>query len=163
LIIALWRRFQRSRKRTRSGPTVSARIWFASSSRIVNRMKACPFRFGVPSFKSTLRRAPELLARLRTPEGGTSATQYDCGNASRRVRFVRDQIKEIEEARLQRLKQDSKEGTHAMVRMLARVVAVGIETADMLVHEVVSRGMRDRRAVLPQHRAAEVALVQRVE
>jgi len=34
-----------------------------------------------------------------------------------------------------------------MVRLLARVVGVGIETADMLVHEVLSRRMRDRKAV----------------
>jgi transposase len=34
-----------------------------------------------------------------------------------------------------------------MVRQLARVVGVGIETADMLVHEVLSRPMRDRKAV----------------
>jgi transposase len=34
-----------------------------------------------------------------------------------------------------------------MVRHLARVVGVGIETADMLVHEVLSRPMRDRKAV----------------
>src|SRR5262245_66269693 len=64
-----------------------------------------------------------------------------------RLRFVRDQIKEIEQARLQRLAQAPKERTHAMVRLLARVVGVGIETADMLVHEVLSRSMRDRRAV----------------
>jgi hypothetical protein len=34
-----------------------------------------------------------------------------------------------------------------MVRQLARVVGVGTETADMLVHEVLSRPMRDRKAV----------------
>jgi transposase len=34
-----------------------------------------------------------------------------------------------------------------MVRHLARVVGVGIETADMLVNEVLSRPMRDRKAV----------------
>ena len=34
-----------------------------------------------------------------------------------------------------------------MVLLLARVVGVGIETADMLVHEVLSRRLRDRRAV----------------
>ena len=33
-----------------------------------------------------------------------------------------------------------------MVRLLARVVGIGIETADMLVNEVLSRPMRDRRA-----------------
>src|SRR6202043_3944977 len=36
---------------------------------------------------------------------------------------------------------------HAMVRLLARIVGVGVETADLLVHEVLSRPMRDRRAV----------------
>src|SRR6478609_1247543 len=34
-----------------------------------------------------------------------------------------------------------------MVRLLARIVGIGVETADMLVHEVLSRPMRDRRAV----------------
>ena len=34
-----------------------------------------------------------------------------------------------------------------MVRLLARVIGVGIETADMLVHEVLSRSLRDQRAV----------------
>jgi transposase len=64
-----------------------------------------------------------------------------------RLRFVMDQIKQIEEARLRRLEHAPKTRTHAMVRLLARVVGVGIETADMLVHEVLSRNMRDRRAV----------------
>jgi transposase len=34
-----------------------------------------------------------------------------------------------------------------MVRLLARVVGIGIETADMLVHEVLTRRMGDRKAV----------------
>lgn len=34
-----------------------------------------------------------------------------------------------------------------MVRLLARVVGVGIETGDLLVHEILLRSMRDRRAV----------------
>src|SRR5215470_10728812 len=38
-------------------------------------------------------------------------------------------------------------GPHAMVRRLVRVVGIGTETADMLVNEVLSRPMRDRRAV----------------
>ena len=36
---------------------------------------------------------------------------------------------------------------HAMARLLARIVGVGVETADMLAHEVLSRPMRERRAV----------------
>jgi transposase len=34
-----------------------------------------------------------------------------------------------------------------MVRQLERVLGIGIETADTLVHEVLSRNLRDRRAV----------------
>jgi len=64
-----------------------------------------------------------------------------------RLRFVIDQIKEIEAARLKQLKQAPKEGSQAMVRLLARVIGIGIETADMLVHEILSRNLRDQRAV----------------
>src|SRR5438045_2417118 len=34
-----------------------------------------------------------------------------------------------------------------MVRRLARIVGLGVETTDLLVHELLSRPMRDRRAV----------------
>ena len=64
-----------------------------------------------------------------------------------RRRLVSAQIRRIEDARLERLEQASGDGSHAMVRLLARVIGVGIETADMLVQEVLSRNMRDRRAV----------------
>jgi len=63
------------------------------------------------------------------------------------LHFVGDQIREIETTRLARLEQQPEEGAHAMVRLLARVIGIGIETADMLVHEVLSRNLRDRRAV----------------
>src|SRR5208337_1180033 len=49
--------------------------------------------------------------------------------------------------RQKRLEQQPETGPYAMVRRLARIVGVGVETADMLVHEVLSRPMRDRRAV----------------
>jgi transposase len=64
-----------------------------------------------------------------------------------RLAVVRGQIKEIEQARLERLEQAPAEGPDAMVRLLARIVGVGVETADMLVREVLSRNLRDRRAV----------------
>jgi transposase len=64
-----------------------------------------------------------------------------------RRRFVMDQIREIEAARLTRLEQHPELASHAMVRLLARVIGIGIETADMLVHEILSRNLRDRKAV----------------
>jgi hypothetical protein len=64
-----------------------------------------------------------------------------------RLAFIKEQIKEIEKARLAALKQAPREGTHPMLLMLARVMGIGVETADMLVHEVLSRKLRDQRAV----------------
>ena len=64
-----------------------------------------------------------------------------------RLGFVVSQIREIEQARQKRLEQETETGPHAMVRQVARVIGIGIETADMLVHEVLSRPMRDRKAV----------------
>jgi transposase len=34
-----------------------------------------------------------------------------------------------------------------MVRLIARLLGVGVETADMLVNEILSRHLRDRKAV----------------
>jgi cyanophycinase len=64
-----------------------------------------------------------------------------------RHQIVKKQIREIEQTRLERLEQAPAKGPHAMVLLLARVIGVGVETADMLVQEVLSRTMRDRRAV----------------
>jgi transposase len=118
-------------------------------SRIVNRMKGALARLGIRGFKPTLRKAPEQLERLRTPEGAPLPpnTLAELRRDTARLRFVADQIREIEATRLALLEQQPEEGAHAMVRLLARVIGVGIETADMLVHEVLSRNLRDRRAV----------------
>jgi transposase len=118
-------------------------------TRIVNRMKSCLVRLGIRNFKPTLRKAPERLATLGTPEGIPLPpnTLLELRRDMARLRFVMDQIKEVEEARAQRLEQAPQEKTHAMERLIARVIGVGIETADMLVHEILSRQLRDRRAV----------------
>jgi transposase len=118
-------------------------------TRIVNRMKGCLARLGIRTFKPTLRNAAERLAVLRTPEGASVPpnTLAELQRDTARLRFVMDQIRQIEATRLERLEQRPEEGARAMVRLLARVIGVGIETADMLVHEVLSRNLRDRRAV----------------
>ena len=64
-----------------------------------------------------------------------------------RRRLISDQIRQIEDARLERLKQAPNDGPLAMVRLLAREYGVGVETADILVQKALSRSMRDRRAV----------------
>ena len=118
-------------------------------TRIVNRMKSTLARLGLRGFKPTLRKAAEGLDRLRTAEGVPLLphTLAELRRDIARRRFVIDQIREIEAARLIRLEQHPELASHAMVRLLARVIGVGIETADMLVHEILSRNLRERKAV----------------
>jgi len=118
-------------------------------SRIVNRMKAALIRLGIRGFNPKLKRAAGRLDGLHTPEGEPIPpnTLAELRRDMERRRLVSNQIRQIEEARLGRLEQAPSDGPHAMVRLLARVIGVGIETADMLVQEVLSRNMRDRRAV----------------
>jgi transposase len=118
-------------------------------TRIINRMKGMLARLGIRGFKPELRRAREKLAALRTPEGVAlppNMTEEVLRDMDR-LALIRKQIEVIEQARLERLEQAPSTGPHAMVRLLARVVGVGIETADMLVQEVLGRNLRDRRAV----------------
>ena len=131
-------------------PTRERENLVGEQTRLINRIKSCLVRFGIRGFKSKLRKAAERLEALRTPDGVALApnTLAELRRDLARLRFVRDQIKTIEVARLQRLKNKApKEGSHAMVCLLVRVIGIGVETADMLVHEVLSRNLRDRRAV----------------
>jgi transposase len=118
-------------------------------TRIVNRMKGALARLGIRGFKPELRRAPLRLEVLRTPEALPIPPNMleEFRRDLARLAMVREQIAAIEQARLDRLEQAPKTGPHAMVRLLANITGVGVETADMLVQEVLSRGLRDRRAV----------------
>ena len=118
-------------------------------TRIVNRMKAALIRLGIRGFKPELRRAPLKLDGLRTPEGLPIPpnTLDEIRRDLARLAMVREQIDLIEQARLERITQGPKTGPNAMVRLVASIVGVGVETADMLVREVLSRDLRDRRAV----------------
>jgi transposase len=119
------------------------------ASRIITRLKAAFVRLGIRSFNPKLKAAAERLATLRTPQGEPipphtlAALKRDL----ERHQIVKKQIREIEQTRLEHLAQAPAKGPNAMVLLLARVVGIGVETADMLVQEVLSRNMRDRRAV----------------
>jgi transposase len=120
-------------------------------TRLVNRVKAILARFGIRAFKPNLRKAANKLDGIRTAEGTPlpENTRAELRRHLERLRLVREQIHVIEQERLRRLATApaAEEGSHAMVRLLAQVVGIGIETADLLVHEVLSRKLRDRRAV----------------
>ena len=118
-------------------------------SRIINRMKATMARFGIGSFNAKLRKAADALSELRTAEGVPLPpnTLDELRRDMARLQLIRDQIKAIEQARVTRLRTAPQAGTHPMVLMLAKVLGVGLETADMLVHEALSRSLRDEKAV----------------
>jgi transposase len=116
---------------------------------IVNRLKAAMVRLGIRGFNIKLRKAAEKLEKLRTPEGEAVPpnTLAELRRDLARLQLVRVQIDAIEKQRLERLKQAPQEDTHPLVLLLARLLGVGVETADMLVHEVLTRKLRDQRAV----------------
>ena len=118
-------------------------------TRIINRMKAILAWLGVRGFNPILRKAAQRLDELRTPEDSPLPpnTVNELRRDMARLAMICEQIKALEQARLANLEQAPGTGPHAMVRLIANVIGVGIETADMLVQEVLSRNLRDRRAV----------------
>ena len=107
------------------------------ASRIITRVKAAFVRLGIRSFNPKLKTAAAHLETLRTPEGEPIPpnTLAELKHDMERRRLVRSQIRDIEGTRLERLEQAPGDGPHVMVRLLARVVGVGVETADMLVQD----------------------------
>jgi transposase len=118
-------------------------------TRILNRLKANLARLGIRGFRPNLARAQGQLEALRTPDGTAIPTNAlaEMRRDMDRLQVVKRQIKEIERTRAKRLSKEPSEQRDAMVRVLVRVVGVGVETADMLVQEVFSRDIRDRRAL----------------
>jgi transposase len=118
-------------------------------TRVINRMKGTLIRLGIRDFNPKLRKAPERVTTLRTPEGTLIPpnTLAELRRDMAQLRFVNEQIAEIENARWQQLEQGPQDGTNPQVLQLASVTGTGIETAEMLTHEVFCRALRDQRAV----------------
>jgi transposase len=115
----------------------------------INRMKSILTQFGVRNFKPGLRKAAEKIDAVRTPEGVPLPPNAVAAlrRLIERFRLVNEQIKVIEKTRLQRLQQYPADKFNAMVFLLVRIIGLGVETAEQLVHEILSRNLRDRKAV----------------
>jgi len=116
---------------------------------LVNRMKSTLVMLGIAGFNIKLRYARQKLAALRTPNGEPIPpnTLQELYRDLERLELIKKQIKAIEQARVQRLKAKPNHGTNPLVLILAQVLGLGLETADLLVHEVLMRNLRDQRAV----------------
>ena len=107
-----------------------------------------------PAADSQLQTNPAQGSRTsgnRAHPGGHAAATKTLAELQRdmaRLGFVVSQIREIEAARQKRLEQQPETGPHAMVRLLARIVGVGVETADMLrsLGKHARQHLRDRDA-----------------
>ena len=84
-------------------------------------MKGALARLGIRGFNPKLRKAAEKLEELRTGAGEPLPpnTLAELRRDMAQLRFVADQIKQIEKAREARLEKAPREGAHPMVLMLA--------------------------------------------
>jgi transposase len=130
-------------------PTREREHLVGTRTRVVNRLRSTLIRLGIRDFNPKLRKAPERLATLHTPEGHVIPpnTLAELRRDMAHLRFINEQIAQIENARQGQLDQAPQEGANAKVLQVASISGVGVETADMLTREIFSRTWRDQRAV----------------
>ena len=116
---------------------------------IVNRMKSILIQFGVRNFNPVLRKANEKLDAVRTPEGIPLPANAVAAlhRLMDRLRVIKEQVKAIEQTRLQRMQRNPADRMNAMVFLLVRIIGMGVETAEQLVREMLFRNFHDRKAV----------------
>jgi transposase len=130
-VTAKWWRSPTLEEEDARRPSREREILVGERTRIINRMKAALVRLGIRGFKPGLLTAPQKLDALRTPEETPIPPNMvdEMRRDMARLAWVREQIKAIEQARLERLERAPGTGRHAMVRMLARVIGVGVEAS----------------------------------
>jgi transposase len=118
-------------------------------TRLVNYMKSLLAQHGIRGFKVTLKKAAARLKGLLTAEGMPLPQDNLAAleRAMTRFALVEEQIAKIDGECLRRLRAAPEEGLHPMIRLIGKVRGVGLMTAELLVREVLSRPLRDRRAV----------------
>jgi len=91
-------------------------------TRIISRVKGTLVRLGIRNFNGNLRYAAARLKLMRTPEGVTIPpnTMAELERDLAQLRFIREQSRAIEKARMTRLHEAPLEQPHAMVLMLGR-------------------------------------------
>lgn len=102
---------------------------------------------GVTGFKPRLKKAMERLEALRDA-GGAALPPHTMAELRRlmaRHRLASQQIKEIEAERDRVMAVAKPDRSERMIQLLVRIHGLGVETATVLVREVLCRSFRDRR------------------
>lgn len=117
--------------------------------KVENQIGSMLVRFGIITFKPRLKKAAEKLEALRNVD--EQPLPPNTMESLRRLmvqhHLLSEQMAEIEAARLQVVAVRDPDRIERMIQMLVRIVGLGVETATTLVHEVLSRQFRDRRAL----------------
>ena len=100
-------------------------------------------------FNPTLKRAPERLDALRTPEGRPipPKTLAELRRTMSRLATIKEQIKQIESMREDEIAKQRPDQHHVIAGQLATIHGLGVDTADMLAGEVFFRDIPNRRAL----------------
>ena len=121
----------------------------ASATRVINRLRSTCWFASVSVASSRSFATHGSCWSHCAPMMSNDSAEHVPGHAAyfARLAVLREQIEAIAQARVARLRRGTGKSTSMMMRRLARIRGVGIETADMLVREVLSRNLRDRSAV----------------
>ena len=110
--------------------------------RVENQISSLLIRQGIKGFKPRLKNAEKKLGELRTFDG--RPLPVNMMNSLKLLlaqhRLLSAQLKAIEEARQRVVTIADPDRLQRMIQALAGVVGVGVETATVLVHEVVLQG-----------------------
>jgi transposase len=117
--------------------------------KIENRIGGLLIRYGVVGFKPRLKSAEKKLDELKTHDGAPlpPETSNSLKLLLAQHRLLSQQIKQIEDARAKVVEVEKPDRLQRMIQALAGLFGVGVETATVLVHEVLSRRFKDRRAL----------------
>jgi len=116
---------------------------------VENRLENLLCLHGIVGFKPRLKKAAEKLEQLRTFSG--EAVPPDLMAELRRLlalhRLLSEQLAALDASRAAVLKQADPDREERMIQLLAHIVGLGVETATVLVREVLCRPFKDRRAI----------------
>ena len=118
-------------------------------TKLINRLKSIFACLGIRGFNPTLKRAPERLDALRTPEGRPipPKTLAELRRTMSRLTTIKEQIKQIESMREDEIAKQRPDQHHVIAGQLATIHGLGVDTADMLAGEVFFRDIPNRRAL----------------
>jgi transposase len=117
--------------------------------KVENRIGALLTRYGIVGFKPRLKSAEKKLAGLKTHDGAPlpPETSKSLKRLLAQHRLLSQQLAEIEEERAKVVEVKTPDRLQRRIQRLAGLFGLGVETATVLVHEVLSRRFKDRRAL----------------